>query len=182
MKITVDGNIGSGKTTQISLLKSAGYSVHPEPLYEWPLNLFYSDKNRWAFTMQMAVLSGFSKQADIYERSPDSSLEIFWKYMKDNNIVNATEDYVCKNMYERYGWKSDVFIYIDTPPEICYNRVVMRFQDGDSKIDSKYLRTLHEYYMTYIKSHPCAYVIDGTKSPDEVHKQIISIIKECVMV
>ena len=172
MKITIDGNIGSGKTTQIKLLKNKGYSVHAEPIHEWPLELFYSDKKRWAFLMQMAVLNGFRTHADIYERSPDSSFEVFWN-------KNLIENEICKSMYDTYGWKSDMFIFIDTPPEVCFERVSKRHQDGDSSVSLDYLIELDKRYSEYIKNHTNVFIIDGKKQQDDIHKEIISLIKEC---
>jgi predicted ATPase len=41
MKVVIDGNIGSGKTTQLGLLEKAGYIVRREPIDQWPLEEFY---------------------------------------------------------------------------------------------------------------------------------------------
>ena len=54
--IAVAGNIGSGKTTQLDLLERKGWSVKREPIDEWPLDLFYKDKSRWALLLQMKIL------------------------------------------------------------------------------------------------------------------------------
>lgn len=179
-RITIDGNIGSGKTTQVNILQSKGYSVLKEPIHEWPLDLFYTDKNRWAFLLQMAVLHGFEESAHIYERSPDSSLSVFWNMMKEQDIVNNQEDYICRNMYNKHGWQSDLFIYIDVTPEKCYNRINYREQEGDKIISVDYLRQLDTYYKMYIQSHPNVRVVSGDRDADTISREIISIIEnEC---
>ena len=49
-KIVIDGNIGSGKTTQLDLLEQQGkYNIKKEPIEKWPLDLYYSDPKRWGF-------------------------------------------------------------------------------------------------------------------------------------
>ncbi len=172
-RVTIDGNIGSGKTTQIKLLQEDGYDVFCEPIHEWPINLFYNDRKKWAFLMQMAVLEGFKVKSHIYERSPDSSICVFW----NSDFVNPEEDRICKSLYKTYGWISDVYIYIDTNPAVCFERIQKRFQEGDNSVSLEYLEHLDLKYKEYIKTHKKVYIINGAKTTEEIHKEIISIIK-----
>ena len=69
MKIVIDGNIGAGKTTQLSLLKRLGARVFKEPIEEWPLKEFYANPKKGIFPLQMAVLRTVCDQGPgIYER------------------------------------------------------------------------------------------------------------------
>ena len=53
--VSIDGNIGAGKSSTLKELKNLGYVVFPEDIYSWQpiLNNFYSDPKRWAFTLQI---------------------------------------------------------------------------------------------------------------------------------
>ena len=57
--ICIDGLIGAGKSTILEKLKKKGYYVFKENLDEWGyfLDLFYKNKPRWAFTLQIAILN-----------------------------------------------------------------------------------------------------------------------------
>jgi deoxyadenosine/deoxycytidine kinase len=177
-RVTIDGNIGSGKTTQLELLRAKGYSVVTEPIKEWPLELFYSDRSRWGLLLQLSILGTFNayKQGEIYERSPYSSHAVFWKMLVDEGTVKSHEDYLCTNMYSLYGWKPDVHIYIRTDPEKCYERISSRKQTGDSCITLEYLTKVHAYHENITSDN--THIIDGDQDAGTIHEQILSVIKK----
>lgn len=177
-RIVIDGNIGSGKTTQLNLLSELGYVVHCEPIHEWPLKLFYEDKDRWAFLLQMTILKSFlEKDGLIWERSPESSREVFWKMLHQGA---PEEESVYRYFYEKYSWSPDVHVYIRTDPEVCLQRITSRHQTGDVKIDLTYLTTVHQHYEDYISSRTnTVHIIDGnSSSPEEIHKEILRCITQ----
>lgn len=178
-KIVIDGNIGAGKTTQLDMLEKDGYSVKREPIDQWPLELFYSDPDRWGFLFQIIILQTLTLNQDdkpcIYERCPKSSLDVFWRLMKKNDV----EDQAYKKAYEHYGWEPDVYIFIDTPPLQCKERIQMRTQDGDSGVSQEYLEKLYEAYMDMYDNMKCVkYKIDGTQTQDVIVKKIKQIINK----
>ena len=179
-RIVIDGNIGSGKTTQLNLLSGLGYKVNCEPIHEWPLELFYKDKCRWAFLLQMSILKSFlDKDGLIWERSPESSREVFWKMLGQGT---SEEEGVYRYFYEKYSWSPDVHIYIRTDPDVCLDRITSRKQTGDTRIDLEYLTTVHRYYEEYISSKS-VHIIDGNKSsPEEIHTEILRCITQDVQV
>ena len=177
MKIVIDGNIGSGKTTQINILESKGYKVKREPIDEWPLDLFYSDMERWGLTFQLVVIHTLrtDESNTIFERSPLSAKEIFWTSLKKTPL----EDQVFNWAYEKDAWYPDVYILLDKDPDICYKHVQTRGQEGDSGVSLDYLKTLHEKYHTMYEGVTCPkYRVDASKSREEIHQNILDIINE----
>ena len=139
MKLVIDGNIGSGKTTQLTKLEEKGFRVKREPIDEWPLELYYSDPIKWGLYFQLIVLKShsytFSDCSGIYERFPGSGTQVFWPLMEKN----SAEDSVYQEMYKRHGWNPDVYIWINTSPEQCLNNMKNRKQSGDTSVSLEYL-------------------------------------------
>lgn len=179
-RIVIDGNIGSGKTTQLKRLsENQGIHVQCEPIHDWPLSLFYEDKQRWAFLLQMTILKSFlENDAVVWERSPESSREVFWKMLMKSGTGVKEEDAIYSYFYDTYSWTPDVHIYIRTEPEECFRRLSSRLQEGDTKIDLDYIKQVHTYYEDYINSKNSVLIIDGNKPPDEIHEEIIRALRD----
>ena len=104
MHIVIDGNIGSGKTTQLDLLAKKGWSVKREPIDEWPLELFYKDMSRWALLLQMRILQTVRPTKDsvtIYERGLFATRHVFWEYLREKKLVTPEEHTVYDAAYEK---------------------------------------------------------------------------------
>lgn len=175
LRIVIDGNIGSGKTTQLKMFSDEGFNVQCEPIDEWPLREFYDDKNRWAFLLQMSILRSFVKtplSGGVWERSPESSRDVFWRMLRNEGIGTEDEDLVYRFFYEQNAWKPDVHVYIRTSPEECFRRLALRHQTGDSKIDLDYLQKVHEYYEEYVSNSNSVIIIDGNQTPEKIHEDI----------
>lgn len=178
-RVVIDGNIGSGKSTQLKLLGELGYTIHTEPIDDWPLDLFYADKSRWAFLLQMSILRSFCSGGEgIWERSPESSRNVFWKMLLDESTSTRFEDEIYRYFYDTCSWKPDVHVYIRTTPEECHRRIQSRHQEGDSVITLEYLQKLHEYYEDYVAhAEGTVVIIDGNKNPDEILRCIRGVLE-----
>jgi deoxyadenosine/deoxycytidine kinase len=176
MRIVIDGNIGAGKTTQLNILELAGYNVKREPIDDWPLELFYQDKKRWAFLMHVSVLTSLSPECNtIHERCVFTTAHVFWKLMK--NKVNPEEDKLFMKLYEKYKWVPDLYIYIHVEPEVAWEHIQNRDQAGDSGITLEYLKEIDQCYKEMLKILPCKVVIiQGNKSKDVIHSEILEYI------
>jgi deoxyadenosine/deoxycytidine kinase len=184
MKVVIDGNIGSGKTTQLRILEDLGYTVHREPIDEWPLDVFYSDPVRWNLMFQLRILQTlpeirYTIQSDheFYERSIWSAFHVFWQNAKESQAVTYWEDVVFQDVYNKIRCEPDLYIYIERDPAKCYESVQKRRQAGDSGVSLEYIEKLDVLYGKMLdKLNVRVHVVNGNKSPEEVHKQIITII------
>ncbi len=179
MKLVIDGNIGSGKTTQLTKLEENGFRVKREPIDEWPLELYYSDPIKWGLYFQLIVLKShsytFSDCSGIYERFPGSGTQVFWPLMEKN----SAEDSVYQEMYKRHGWNPDVYVWINTSPEQCLHNMKNRKQSGDTSVSLEYLEKLHSNYENMFSSMNCLkFEINGNNTINSVHEQILKIVNE----
>jgi deoxyadenosine/deoxycytidine kinase len=184
MKVVIDGNIGSGKTTQLTMLANMGYTVHREPIDEWPLDVFYSDPVRWNLMFQLRILQtlpeirySISTEHVFYERSIWSALHVFWQNAKESQAVTYWEDIVFQDVYNKIRCEPDLYIFIARDPIKCYESVQKRRQAGDSKVTLEYIEKLDVLYMKMFEKLNVRFcVVNGDRSPEEVHKQIINVL------
>lgn len=179
-RIVIDGNIGAGKTTQLNLLDKAGWLVKREPIEEWPLAEFYKDRRRWGFLLQIRILQTLRPESHqtIYERSLLSTRHVFWEHMKESGFVTDWEDKVYCKAYERYEWLPDLYIFLSRTPEKAYEAIQKRGQTGDKSVTLKYIKELDKLYERLVRNVPCkVYVVNADRTPDEVHQEILSILK-----
>lgn len=173
--ITIDGNIGSGKTTFINKLKDYSNECNlsnivflEEPVKQWSeikvnditiLEAFYSDPKKYAFSFQMlAFISRLSLFLDAIKNNPNSIIIsersiitdkfIFAKMLHDNGNI---DDYSYKiyNLWFEYfinKLPEHKHIYLHSDPENTIQRINKRQRPGESKIDMEYLKRCHEYH------------------------------------
>ena len=177
MKIVIDGNIGAGKTTQLNLLESKGFKVHREPIEKWPLELFYSDPKRWGLTFQLIILETLEPKDGIHERCPRSSKDVFWKGLPKT----PEEDHVYEWAYSHHGWGPDLYILLNKTPELCMKHIQTRSQDGDSGVGMELLNQLNRDYLDMFENLECPkFMIDASRTPEEIHENIICILNDNV--
>jgi deoxyadenosine/deoxycytidine kinase len=186
MRISIVGNIGSGKSTLLTKLQSDGKSVVFEPVSQWTaLSEFYKDQNKWALALQIQILDSFvnnpcNNYNVIVERSPWESLNIFAQYLANKNILCEIEMNILKSINQKIGWEPDVYIYVDTCPKKCMERIKNRGRECEECIDIEYIKELDDLYKDNILSLDMkgysVYKIDGNKSEDQVFGAVKSII------
>lgn len=151
MLISIEGNIGTGKTTLLKSLNYKNYKYVYEPVDEWGewLNLFYKDK-RNAFGFNMKILHSYhNKLKDeniISERSPFTSKEIFYKLALNKRFSSHYEYNLYCEYYDLLARIPNYFIYIQTDPEVCLERIKNRKRKEESNISLEYLKELHKYH------------------------------------
>lgn len=191
MKISIEGNIASGKSTLATKLQQkTRLPVFLEPVETWTLlDKFYTDIPRWGFTFNTEVLVSMSQWKNnsfnaIYERSPNSCRHVFTQLMHDDGILCDEELGLFDKLFANFGWDQDVMIYVRTPPEVCFERMHKRGRDCEmGGVTLEYLQKLnkkHNDMMEYIrKFKPTVRIIeiDGVASAEDVFNNVLDILK-----
>lgn len=191
MKISIEGNIASGKSTlSTKLQQKTRIPVFLEPVETWTLlDKFYTDIPRWGFTFNTEVLVSMSQWKNntfnaIYERSPNSCRHVFTQLMHDDGILCDEELMLFDKLFSNFGWDQDVMIYVRTPPEVCFERMYKRGRDCEmGGVSLEYLKKLdkkHEDMMEFVRQFkPSIRIIeiDGIASADDVFNNVLNILR-----
>ena len=181
MKIVIDGNIGSGKTTQLGLLEQKGWVVRREPIDKWPLKEFYADPTRWAFLFHMVILETLrplkTPSHVIYERSLLSSRWVFWPVLHKKGHVTQLEHETYDKYYERFAWNPDIYIFLSKNLDLAWEHIQARGQAGDEGVTKEYLMELDAEYKNLVRSVPCkVYMINANQSVEKIHEDICKVL------
>jgi deoxyadenosine/deoxycytidine kinase len=190
--VSVEGNIGSGKSTILSLLKKKYVNKDniiflQEPVDEWEsikdknnmtmLQKFYENQEKYSFAFQMmAYISRLALLKDTIKQHPNSIIiterclntdrYVFAKMLYDNGKLEDVEYEIYLKWFNHFSelQKIQKVIYLKTDPEICYSRVNKRSRIGESNISIEYLKECHKYHedMINIINHEVL-VIDSNK-------------------
>jgi deoxyadenosine/deoxycytidine kinase len=170
--VSLDGNIGAGKTTFLKHLKDTfpDVEVLEEPVGDWMtmrdeegrnlLELFYTDKHRWAYTFQnCAFLTRFlnteqivyrHKQAGakfklyVTERSIHTDRNVFADMLHKSGDINSLEWSLYLKWFDHFASQMPLsgIIYINTSAETCKRRIIKRGRQGEEGIPMEYLDSL----------------------------------------
>lgn len=173
ISLVVEGNIGAGKSTFLKLLNSY-LAIQPvfEPHQKWQnidgdnlLDKFYKDTERWAYTFQTYAfisrimehdhyLKHSSNQVLILERSVFSDRYCFAKNSYEMNVMNHLEWQLYKEWFAwlvyQYTTMPTGFIYLQTNPQICYDRMKLRSRTEESMVSLDYLQMLHDKHENWL--------------------------------
>lgn len=177
--ITIEGNIGSGKSTMINRLRSMyeNVVVIDEPVDQWLamkdendkslLELFYSDMNRWSYTFQNSAfitryLNAYqaiqnnqsSNTVFISERGILTDRYVFASMLKDNGNLSSIEWQLYTKWFDHFQTLINIqgIVYIDTPSDVCSERIKKRNREGENNIPLTYLQSLEKYHLDWINS------------------------------
>jgi deoxyadenosine/deoxycytidine kinase len=189
--ISVEGNIGVGKSTFTKLLLDniPSTEIVSEPVDMWLevknadgkniLQTFYDDIERWAYTFQnMAYVTRMIKiertirnsNCDniFLDRSIDTDKHVFenmlWKQNKLQQIEHETYNLWC-DFYHEFV-RSDMgkkIIYLRSTPDICAKRIKIRNREEEKNITIEYLQELHDTHELWLMNKPNVLILDCDK-------------------
>jgi deoxyadenosine/deoxycytidine kinase len=182
--ISIEGNIGSGKSTLFEQLQHT-FSNNPniifvrEPVDIWEnirdedgttiLEKFYENQVKYSFSFQiMAYISRINLLKESINKAPHDSVIIterslytdkmvFAKMLYDTHKIECINYQIYLNLFETFknDFYVDKVIYIKTDPDICYNRILKRARTGENNISLDYLDLCHEYHNNMIHELEC---------------------------
>jgi deoxyadenosine/deoxycytidine kinase len=188
MLISIEGNIGTGKTTLINILKKKFGKKNnvifvEEPLNQW-LNLkdkdgknilgkFYENQERWSYSFQMHAFITRSKDilrqntdenVIIIERSVLTDCNVFAKLLYNSGKISEMEWQLYN---EWFTWltqhfasvKPDKFVYLRAEPEVSYQRMLKRTRDEENNVPLEYLQAVSEKHDEWLLSDDIENVI-----------------------
>lgn len=176
--VSIEGNIGSGKSTLVEKLRQhimqKNATFLDEPVDEWMtitddkgehiLSKFYANQEKYAFPFQMmAYISRLNKLKEALkkedsiiftERSLSTDKYVFAQMLHDSNKIDTFEYQIYNKWFDTFNKETLVthIIYVKTNPTICHERVGKRSRIGESNISEEYLLSCHEYHENMIQS------------------------------
>ena len=190
--ISVDGNIGSGKSTNVHDLKKfynekgrTDILFIQEPVDTWNMVVdkygtpilanFYKDKKRFAFRLQMlAYISRLKLLRDaikqgykyiITERCVSTDRNVFSKMLYDKGDIEHDEYIIYNKWFEEFITDVPIgaIVYIKASPDVCLDRVNIRAREGEN-IPLEYLEECDKYHDEWInKEKVPKLVIDANR-------------------
>ena len=178
---SIEGNIGSGKSTVIHHLQRLyGDQVIlvEEPVKDWQnlegenlLDKKNKDLNRWGYSFEAYVLitkmneltkvAFQDKKIILIERCMLTD-KVFFDLNVENGLSNPMEEAMFKNLYEFLSNnvypKLSGIIYLDTPVDECIHRMILRGRKEEKSITKEYLQQLDDNFKKVIKDSGIPYL------------------------
>jgi deoxyadenosine/deoxycytidine kinase len=170
--ISIDGNIGSSKSTFLEFLRTncpEEYVFVDEPLNKWDqiqdangqtiLQKFYSDQSKYGFPFQtMALVSRLIAIRDaisanpgkviISERSLYTDKLVFAKMLFEGGIIEDVNYQIYLSCFDAFISQCPVnaVVYIRTDAKVCRHRITKRLREGEQGIPLDYLENCEKYH------------------------------------
>ena len=163
--VTIEGNIGAGKTTLAHLLsKYFNARLILEEFADNPfLPKFYENPGQYAFPLELFFMAERYKQLkdllqtkDMFQNVTISDY-LFTKCLLFAKVNLPEEEFrLYQKLFEIINpqiIQPDIVIYLHTPVKKLQENIKKRNRDYEQSIPNDYLFTLQETYTQYIKQH-----------------------------
>lgn len=179
--ISIEGNIGAGKTTFVRELKKLYKDRNDvifltEPVDIWEsvkdkdnkniLERFYEDNKKYAFPFQIMayvtrlnlITKTISENPDckliITERSLDADKNVFAKMLYDDGCIDDINYNIYLQFYNSYKTKynTDGVIFLNADASVCSDRINKRNRSGEQGVPLEYLQKCEQYHTNWLYS------------------------------
>ena len=188
--ITIEGNIGAGKTTLAHLL-SRHYNARLvlEEFADNPfLSKFYENPQQYAFPLELFFMAERYKQLKelIQQKDLFQSLTIsdylFTKCLLFAKVTLSDEEFrLYQRLFEIINQQliqPDILIYLHAPVKKLQDNIKKRNRSYEQNIPDEYLFNIQETYTNYIKQHHIKTIFVDASNADflgnEKHLKVIT--------
>ena len=173
--ISIDGNIGCGKSTflqelkkEVKIQKLNNIIFLQEPVDQWSkinvngvtiLERFYEDPEKYAFSFQMmAYISRLSLLKTTIRENPDAVIvterslytdkNIFAKMLFDDKKIDPYSYQIYNMWFDEFtkNLPEHKYVYLESSPDIITSRIKKRDRTGENNISIDYLINCHKYH------------------------------------
>lgn len=195
--LSIDGNIGCGKSTLVNNLKrnfkNEKIVYLEEPVDQWVtikennkniLEIFYEDQVKYSFCFQvLAYISRLILLKKAIKNNPDAIIiterslytdkYIFAKMLYETKKMNSYEYQIYNKWFNEFiiDLPEHKFIYIKSTPQQAYNQMLNRNRKGENDISLDYLTICNKYHEDMFKSIKPDLVIDMYMYDMNINKQ-----------
>lgn len=164
--ITIEGNIGAGKTTLANMIADDfNAKLVLERFADNPfLPKFYEDQSRYAFPLEMSFLADRyqqftddTSQFDLFKNFMISDYDIYKSLIFANVTLQKEEFSLYRKVFafmHKEVVKPDIFIYLYQNSERLLSNIKKRGRDYEQNISAEYLDKINRGYLDFIKSSP----------------------------
>jgi len=179
--VSIEGNIGSGKSTFLENLKKHYKNDEHiiflrEPVDEWEkikdtqgttmLQKFYADQKTYSFAFQMmayisrlAILRDAIRKNEgkkiiiVTERSLYTDKYVFAKMLYDQGKIEEVTYQIYLHWFDEFAKDFPItnVIYVNADPQKCYERIYKRARPGEEIIPLSYLNDCHKYHEEFLE-------------------------------
>jgi len=175
MILSIEGNIGSGKSTFVHLLKEhckgrEDICFLQEPVEQWLsikddegniLQHYYKDQKKYSFAFQMmayisrlVILKNAIENPKykyiITERCLHTDKYVFCKMLYDDGLISSIEYQIYNKWFYEFDNSKYTIVYLKCNPQIAYERVKIRARPEED-IPLEYLEKCHTYHEDWLE-------------------------------
>lgn len=181
--VTIEGNIGAGKTTLANILsKKLNARLILEEFADNPfLPKFYEKPEQYAFPLELFFMAERYKQLkemlqtkDLFQTATVSDY-LFTKCLLFAKVTLPEEEYkLYQKLFEIINpqiLQPEILIYLHSPVEKLQDNIKKRNRPYEQSIPDDYLQTLQETYTQYIKQHDIKTLFVDASNADFINNE-----------
>lgn len=181
--VSLEGNIGCGKSTVFSSLKK--YTQVPvllENVNNWKyLKKYYECPQLYAYPLQKEILLDLQKrfkgyQKVISERCAKTSVQVFAALNVEAGNISQDQLQLLISMELQIPGPTH-YIYLELKPKLLVERIRKRARESESAITLEYLEQVHEKQEIFLSTvTKPVYRIDASHTEEEVLQETLNIL------